>query len=176
VSATSKLRGTFLSQNSTTVASRVSLYGMSDSKVRELSDADGRDRVQKLYLMKRALFERLAEEVDFVLDKELAQCRLKTAAILKRVKTLDSLLEKISRKDYDDPITQIRDIAGVRVVCLYAPDVFKIEAVIRRMFEVVETDDKSDGLDVDRMGYNGHHYVVKLGSGYDCPYRKPRSV
>lgn len=76
---------------------------------------------------------------------------------------MDSFLEKTQRKTYNDPITEITDFAGVRVVCLYTDDLPKVEKVINEHFEIIEKTDKLTNKKTDEFGYGAIHFVVKLG-------------
>lgn len=79
-----------------------------------------------------------------------------------RIKTLDSFLEKISRKAYNDPLNEIEDICGLRIVCYYNSDLDKITSIVNDEFNVLDYEDKSKLLDVDKFGYISRHFIVKL--------------
>jgi putative GTP pyrophosphokinase len=106
------------------------------------------------------------DEVIYVLQEEIKDPLINVVSINGRTKSINSLLEKINRKQYQDPLNEITDFAGVRVVCNYESDLDSIGMVIRLKFNVHEHLDKSRVLDVDRMGYHGLHYVVSLGESY----------
>lgn len=112
------------------------------------------------------LYRRLVDEVKFVLEEAANDLKMKVVSIHGRIKDLDSLREKIKRKKYQDPLAEITDLAGVRVVCNYVPDLAEIGSFIRQKFHVHEEVNKSQNLGVDRMGYHGAHYVVSLGTEY----------
>lgn len=81
-----------------------------------------------------------------------------------RAKTVDSLAEKVCRpgKNYSHELSSLPDLAGVRVIAHYLADIDSINSVIRKTFEVIESesDDKADALDVDKFGYRSVHFVV----------------
>lgn len=113
----------------------------------------------------RDSYERLGSEVAYILRASMKKEGIETASISSRAKTLNSFLEKITRKTYANPLTEITDLAGARVVCLYRDDLPKIEAAIRRDFEVLEKVDKLNDKGVDQFGYGAVHFVVRLGAG-----------
>jgi len=88
---------------------------------------------------------------------------IEVASITSRAKTLPSFLGKIGGKPPDDPLSEITDLAGVRVVCLYRSDLPKIEQVIRQEFRIKERADKLDEQGADRFGYGAVHFLVSLG-------------
>lgn len=107
--------------------------------------------------------DRLAREVAYCLEKRLREAQIEYAAISSRAKALDSFLDKIQRKRYRDPLEQVTDLAGVRLVHLYRSDGEKIEAIIRDEFEIIEAASTLDQQGADRFGYGAIHFVVRLG-------------
>lgn len=114
----------------------------------------------------RPLYEKLVEEICFALTDRLAARPPKVVSVSCRAKEEKSFREKISRKNYADPIREITDLAGVRVVCNYESDLAEVADVVRTNFQLHEEADKSQDLDVEKMGYNGRHFIVSLGPRY----------
>jgi ppGpp synthetase/RelA/SpoT-type nucleotidyltranferase len=85
------------------------------------------------------------------------------SAVTSRAKSLNSFAEKISRKQYVNPLQEITDLAGVRLVFLYKSDRQKIEKIIESEFEIIEKLDKVEEQDDDRFGYGALHYLIRLG-------------
>lgn len=118
------------------------------------------------YRERQPVYSQLVSEVKFVLGTELQKHDLKIAGLHGRVKTEESFLNKISRKGYEDPFSNVRDIAGVRVVCLYETDLLLVADCVAQAFEVIDSSDKKHSLGADLMGYQGLQYVVRFGSRY----------
>jgi ppGpp synthetase/RelA/SpoT-type nucleotidyltranferase len=111
-------------------------------------------------------YKRLVDEVTFALEDRIKTFGLKVASVHGRVKTSDSLVSKVERKEYQDPLSEINDFAGVRVVCQFTPDLDVIDQLIGELFDVHEIVDKSASLGFDKTGYQGTHYIVTLGSNH----------
>jgi putative GTP pyrophosphokinase len=130
-------------------------------------DIDGmwlkKPEIIKQFIDNRSDYEKLCAEVAYILNRQLNNSKVEFSAITHRAKTLNSFLEKIQRKTYNDPITEITDLAGVRVVCLYIDDLTQVEKVIREHFEIIEKIDKLTDKRPDQFGYGAVHFVVKLG-------------
>ncbi len=118
----------------------------------------------KQFLKNHPQYEQLCAEVEYILRKSLDDTGVKYAIVSGRAKTLESFLEKIHRKFYENPLTEIEDFAGVRVVFLYLSDRKFIEEIIEEEFCVLEKVDKIDKQEHDRFGYAALHYVVDLGA------------
>jgi putative GTP pyrophosphokinase len=108
-------------------------------------------------------YQKLCTEVAHILEKRLQTDGIKISAISSRAKTLESFLEKISRKEYEKPFEDITDFAGVRVVFLYGKDVLEIERSIQEEFEVVGKTDKNNENGTDKFGYAATHFIIRLG-------------
>ena len=91
-------------------------------------------------------YEQLCTEVAYILKKKLQERAIEISNITWRAKKLDSFINKIQRKNYIDPFSEVTDFAGVRVVCLYRDDVDKIENVIDKEFKIIETVNKYDEI------------------------------
>lgn len=111
-------------------------------------------------------YDRLKEEVSHVLRRELDARRIPVHLIEGRVKTLDSLVDKATRQDVEQPFEFITDICGVRVICLFRSDLSKIGEAIEGAFEVESKDDKIAGSAYREFGYLSVHYVGKLPQYY----------
>lgn len=85
--------------------------------------------------------------------------------IAHRVKTVDSLSEKIKRKNgkYTD-LLDITDLCAARIICFFNNTVDEIAEAIRERFVVDEKNsvDKRATLNATQFGYLSLHYVVSL--------------
>ncbi|HRH41928.1 MAG TPA: hypothetical protein PKY82_09810, partial [Pyrinomonadaceae bacterium] len=130
-------------------------------------DIDGmwvkKPEIIKQFLDQRSDYEKLCAEVAYILTRHLNNAQIEFSTITHRCKTLNSFLEKVQRKSYHDPITEMTDFAGVRVVCLYIDDLPRVEKVIAEHFEITEKIDKLTYKRTDEFGYGAIHFVVKLG-------------
>ena len=87
---------------------------------------------------------------------------MKYHSFIHRIKPFDSFVEKIRRKDAKEPFQEIMDVVGLRIVCLFHSNVKDIGTIVEKNFEVIEKDDKIDGVDVNIFGYMSLHYKAKL--------------
>jgi ppGpp synthetase/RelA/SpoT-type nucleotidyltranferase len=117
------------------------------------------------YEAERPHYERLATKIRGLLAELLANEGIR-AECDSRAKTVESFREKIARpgKEYSDPLTDVTDLAGIRVVLHSLADVERVGRIIATEFEVDRTRsvNKAEQLDPDRFGYLSQHYIVKL--------------
>jgi ppGpp synthetase/RelA/SpoT-type nucleotidyltranferase len=80
-----------------------------------------------------------------------------------RTKAPDKFLEKCERKGYTDPLRQMKDLAGIRIITLFESDVSKIVEVINKNFVRDYEHSKIKAPKSSRiLSYRSIHLVTKL--------------
>lgn len=127
--------------------------------------------IKQQYNSRIESYERLAKTVSESLQSLIDENSIE-AALEFRAKTLDSFLKKIEKKSYQDPIEEMSDLAGVRVICNFEKDIDRVANLVSEEFLSIEDIDKTRKLDTNKMGYSGRHIVVKLGPKYGAAHHK----
>ncbi|MDZ7671812.1 MAG: RelA/SpoT [Halanaerobiales bacterium] len=114
------------------------------------------------YKDRKDLYNQLAQKVESVIKNILVEKDIVFHSIENRVKSIDSLKRKASKSKYKDPINEITDLAGIRIITLFEKDVYEISDIIKNLFKIdyPNSEDKSDLLAADKMGYKSVHYVA----------------
>lgn len=114
------------------------------------------------YDEKAPLYNSLCEELSKQIEELLRDASVALAVPLEaRVKTLDSLLDKCERNSLEpEALSEIADLAGLRVVVLFRRDSDKAREIIRANFEVLREEDTADRLAEDQFGYGSIHFEV----------------
>jgi putative GTP pyrophosphokinase len=109
-------------------------------------------------------YEKLGEIITTRVSNSLFKAGLRANSISYRVKTIESLQQKISRKQHVEELTDIQDLLGVRIVTSFADDVEKVGQLIEQEFDVLFTlsVSKLDYQQEDVFGYPSPHYVVRV--------------
>jgi len=115
------------------------------------------------FLDVRHEYEQLCAEVEYILKKKISHQKIETSFIGSRAKTLNSFVEKLQRKSYGNPLKELTDLAGARVVCLYSGDLAAVADIIRTEFTIIEEINKLAEFDPNQFGYGAMHFIVKLG-------------
>jgi ppGpp synthetase/RelA/SpoT-type nucleotidyltranferase len=119
----------------------------------------------------RPLYADFAACVQGLLERALHGTRVKVASVEARAKDVESFTVKAAtpsvadprRPKYPDPLRDITDLAGIRVITFFPRTIEDVDRVIRAELDVVEVDDKGDALDLEeRFGYDSVHYLVRL--------------
>jgi putative GTP pyrophosphokinase len=123
------------------------------------------------------LYDSLVEEILFTVQDALREAGIKTHSVVARVKDRNSFLEKVTRKRYKDPFTEMPDIVGARVVCLFMEDLPKLKSLLRANFNVLLEEDKVESAPADSFGYMSVHYECELRPEHTGPrYDKLRGI
>src|SRR6185436_242357 len=120
------------------------------------------------YHQRLPVYEQLRSEAVFALEHALSGTDRKIHSITSRIKTLESVTKKVERKGIKDPFSELFDIVGLRVVCLFLADISEIVRITRSVFDVAYEDDKmADNASV--FGYLSHHLIVFMKSSHSGP-------
>jgi ppGpp synthetase/RelA/SpoT-type nucleotidyltranferase len=109
--------------------------------------------------------ERLTQAVVAIVENLLKANNIDYLAVSGRTKTKQGALDKIKRKGYKNPIDQLTDLSGIRIIVYFETDVGKVSKIIETSFEVDKNNslNKDDLLSTDQLGYRSAHYVCDLG-------------
>ena len=121
------------------------------------------EALKQRYAQERSEYQKFADHIKSILAKTTRKRKV-VCTIDARAKEVDSFVKKALVKNYlyDD----INDKAGVRVIVTYQEDLPAIVKIVRALFDVIDSEKKSDSLDSNELGYNGIHFEVKLKQSY----------
>ncbi|HFD2043499.1 TPA: GTP pyrophosphokinase family protein [Clostridium perfringens] len=122
------------------------------------------EELEQWYESNVFLFDDLIKKSKLIIEEAIKEDEITINSITGRVKEKESFCDKASKDKYTDPINQIKDLAGLRIITYINSDVEKISKIIEKEFEVDKENslDKGKLLGTDKVGYKSVHYVVKL--------------
>lgn len=112
-----------------------------------------------------ARYGELAPVVDDRMKKVFDKNTYPMIRIAHRVKTVESIREKLERKpDKYSSVAELRDILGFRIVCFFQEDVDKIAAKVAEAFRIdlERSTDKRNLIDPTSFGYVSLHCICAL--------------
>lgn len=116
----------------------------------------------------KPIYEGFSQSLVILLKSILDANGIKYHLIEGRAKEIDSFKNKIKIKKgkYGNPLKEIMDLCGVRIIVYYQTDIDKIDSLIRTNFDVdlENSVDKSTILKSNEFGYLSNHYIVKINS------------
>lgn len=90
-----------------------------------------------------------------------------------RVKSEDSMLEKLSRKGYEidtySALRRVKDSIGLRIVCGFVDDIYKTVDFLRQMPDVTIVTEKDYIQEAKLNGYRSYHLILEIETSFpDC--------
>jgi putative GTP pyrophosphokinase len=125
--------------------------------------------LEEAYKKQFPLWEKVLHEALFIVNDSLNSSEVRIHSVIHRVKTFKSFSDKAERKQLTNPFDQIRDAVGIRIVCLFISEIERIAELVQDAFEVLDQDNKIDGVDVSSFGYMSFHLIVKMKKSYSGP-------
>ena len=117
----------------------------------------------------RQCFDQLCAEVRRILVSSFSQNSLRTHSIEARAKSIESYARKVEKTNedgtpkYTQPLTEITDLAAVRVITYTIDDIKEITNFIDSHFDTIEKRDVGEErAEKGQFGYQSIHYLVKL--------------
>lgn len=125
------------------------------------------------YQRARPLYEAFAGVVQRILREALQGSSAAIASIEARAKDVESFGNKAAtpnednpeRPKYGNPLAEITDLAGVRIITFFPKSIQLVDLLIAKEFIVLERVDKAQLLrEQERLGYQSLHFLVKLAA------------
>lgn len=94
--------------------------------------------------------------------------------ITSRIKTKESIVGKMKKKNYDmtynELIEKVNDIAGIRVICTFKSDIYKVIKIIHKIPNIRILKEKDYIKNPKKSGYMGYHIILEDFIQYDDTY------
>ncbi len=80
-----------------------------------------------------------------------------------RVKKISSILEKAQKKHikFEEIENRLEDIAGIRIICQFVEDIYKVAELIRRRCDMMLLSEKDYIKNQKESGYRSYHMIVE---------------
>jgi len=120
---------------------------------------------QNDYTIVKPNYDQMGQKVHEIIKENLSLANINVHAVNYRVKTTESFKKKIESKNYAEPLSELTDLLGLRIIAYVEDDVERICEKIRSLFTVDEVNsiDKNKLLGEDRVGYRSIHLICSLG-------------
>lgn len=117
------------------------------------------------------LLEGAIEEITSKLNiirkyKKVKEKRDPIEYITTRIKSEESMKEKLKRKGYDvtleSALTKVYDAAGMRIICAYIDDVYSVVEMLKQYKELKVIKEKDYIKNPKQNGYRSYHIIFQL--------------
>lgn len=135
-----------------------------DSVPSEVVPEEKINKLVEQFKTNKFTIENFKNDVESIIKKFLFKNNINVHNISSRVKEEFSLTNKIKKKGNKyQSISDITDLAGIRIITYFEDDVDKVANIIEKEF-VIDKDNSIDKRkkDYDKFGYQSLHYIVSL--------------
>ena len=121
----------------------------------------------------RPQYEKYAAALQDIIEESLTSRNIIVSSVESRVKEVESFGNKAalpsnddpSAPRYRDPLRNITDLAGIRIITYFPNTLQDVHELIHDEFHVSEHTDHSESLIEDeRFGYKSQHYLIRMSS------------
>ena len=86
--------------------------------------------------------------------------------VKKRIKTPESIVKKLKRYGYESTLENmskyVNDVAGVRIVCSFTSDIYRLADMIRAQDDITVLSIKDYIKNPKESGYKSYHMIVTI--------------
>ena len=122
---------------------------------------------QQMIMVYESGIKQIETKLD-ILNKEnkIAGRRNSIETVKSRIKTPQSIIEKLEKKglpiSFTSMMENLNDIAGIRVICPYISDIYKIKNMLLKHPDMTLIEEKDYIKDPKESGYRSLHLVVEI--------------
>ena len=113
-------------------------------------------------------YQAFASRLESLLRDLVEAAEIKIHFAESRAKSPESLAEKLNRpgKSYEEPLSEVPDLVGIRLILYYQDDVPTVGDLIREQFSLIEEEEahQPEKYSPDQFGYLSMHYIVGLNT------------
>jgi len=124
------------------------------------------------YEQRISTYENLELKAKEILEFVLYDNQVRFHAIEHRVKEFDSFCQKANRIQSDDPFSDIVDVVGLRVICLFRSEIEQVSTVIRKSFDILSEENKFEEV-LNTFGYMAVHFIAMIKGEWSVPIYEP---
>jgi len=125
----------------------------------------GTAEFRKIMLMYNSALKEVETKVNILSDEFQTLYRYNPIEHIKtRIKTPESLIKKMERKGlgltYNNMVNYINDIAGIRIICSFLPDIYRIVEMFEKSEDLKIVEKKDYIKSPKSTGYSSYHLIV----------------
>lgn len=122
------------------------------------------EEAEKWYDTNKKLYELFSSDMEEIITKILQTKNIPYQSVSNRVKEKESYLNKCASDKYTNPVEEIMDVSGIRIIAYTNRDVKRICKVLQEEFVIDQKNsvNKADLLKTNKVGYISIHYVMQL--------------
>ena len=130
-------------------------------------DRDGVDSWNQVTLIYNSALKQIMTKLDILNDEFQHVHRYNPIEHIKsRIKTPESIVKKLKKHGYestiDNMVDYVNDIAGIRVICSFTSDIYRIAEMISNQSDIRVISVKDYIVNPKQSGYKSYHMLVTV--------------
>lgn len=126
---------------------------------------NGTAEIKKIMLMYNSALKEIETKVNILSDEFQTLYRYNPIEHIKtRIKTPESIIKKMERKGlgitYNNLVNYINDVAGIRIICSFLPDIYRIVDMFEKSEDLKILEKKDYIKNPKKSGYSSYHLIV----------------
>lgn len=133
----------------------------------ELERPNDVDNWSELMLIYSSALKQIETKLEIINEEfQLAHSYNPIEHIKSRLKTSESIVKKLKKHGYestlDNMVKYVNDIAGVRIICSFASDIYRLADVIRNQPDIKIISVKDYITKPKKSGYKSYHMIITV--------------
>lgn len=130
-------------------------------------DVKEQEKINQIYMKNEFALKMLETELDILLRSYAYEHKYNPVEHIKsRLKTKESAFDKLEKKGYKitarNLINHVHDMIGIRIVCSFLSDVYKVVELIKNSGQFEIKEEKDYIKEPKRTGYISYHIIIKI--------------
>ena len=141
---------------------------MEEKQLREINYIKEKGQeFQKLMLMYNSALKEIETKIQKIRDEIKMLYSYKPIEHIKtRIKSPESIVKKLKRKGYsityNSLVQNLNDIAGVRIICSFIPDIYKMVEMFEKSTDINIIEKRDYIKNPKESGYSSYHLIVSV--------------
>ena len=141
---------------------------MEEKQLREINYIKEKGQeFQKLMLMYNSALKEIETKIQIISDEFKMLYNYNPIEHIKtRIKSPESIVKKLKRKGYsityNSLVQNLNDIAGVRIICSFIPDIYKMVEMFEKSTDINIIEKRDYIKNPKESGYSSYHLIVSV--------------
>lgn len=141
---------------------------MEEKQLREINYIKEKGQeFQKLMLMYNSALKEIETKIQIISDEfKMLYSYNPIEHIKTRIKSPESIVKKLKRKGYsityNSLVQNLNDIAGVRIICSFIPDIYKMVEMFEKSTDINIIEKRDYIKNPKESGYSSYHLIVSV--------------
>ena len=141
---------------------------MEEKQLREINYIKEKGQeFQKLMLMYNSALKEIETKIQIISDEFKMLYNYNPIEHIKtRIKSPESIVKKLKRKGYsityNSLVNNINDVAGIRIICSFIPDIYKMVEMFEKSTDINIIEKRDYIKNPKESGYSSYHLIVSV--------------